>query len=396
MEPVFLGSVPACAQGCSRRIEYDPVSRVLVVSQRSPHSGTTMCGVTKLSCTDLAHREFIPLHSATVRDTRLSPRGDGLLLTASMDKTIKIANLAAGCTVLEHSTSAMVWSCEWKTDDPNYFFAGLNDSSVLMYDVRQLRTHVDALTGGGPGPVLALRYISAALGSDSGRAPVAPFLMGASLAGGLVRWTHRFQGDGASATAAPSQAHEHRGDASAMWISERLPLSTGACTSLTLSADSVHCLASYRAGATHRYTRHIVFPAKQNAWDRVESVVECLGDPVSRVRVCGSRLCVHSSASQTLSRSQMMTIGDNKYVVAGEESPSPSVRWEGLQILCRHSLTTGAVRQTVVWAADTGAMRFRLPTNAASPVVDSCCIPDAQTMAVLTEHQVLMYRWTQS
>jgi len=60
-----------------------------------------------------------------------------------------------------------VWSCAWNADDRNYFYAGLQNGSVLMFDIRNLAQPVTTLTHdtGSRSPVVSVQYLPAVSGS---------------------------------------------------------------------------------------------------------------------------------------------------------------------------------------------------------------------------------------
>ena len=48
---------------------------------------------------DLRYNEYVGVHSGVIRDVSFSPLGDGMVLTASMDKTIKLTSMQANAMV---------------------------------------------------------------------------------------------------------------------------------------------------------------------------------------------------------------------------------------------------------------------------------------------------------
>jgi E3 ubiquitin-protein ligase RFWD3 len=67
---------------------------------------------------------------------------DEELLTASLDKTIKLTNITQGRLIHSYECSAPVWSCCFNTDNPLYFYAGLANGQVLLFDKRKIDSHV--------------------------------------------------------------------------------------------------------------------------------------------------------------------------------------------------------------------------------------------------------------
>lgn len=61
-----------------------------------------------------------------------------------------------------------VWSCAWNADDRNYFYAGLQNGTVLVFDVRNLSEPVVTLNQdtGSRSPVVSLQYMPGTSGSS--------------------------------------------------------------------------------------------------------------------------------------------------------------------------------------------------------------------------------------
>ena len=53
----------------------------------------------QVSSLDSKHCEFVRIHQKAVRDVAFNNRGDGLLLTASMDKTVRVTSMLSNAVV---------------------------------------------------------------------------------------------------------------------------------------------------------------------------------------------------------------------------------------------------------------------------------------------------------
>jgi len=63
-----------------------------------------------------------------------------------------------------------VWSCAWNADDRNYFYAGLQNGSVLVFDVRNVSEPVVTLNqdpGCSRSPAVSVQYLPGTSGSGS-------------------------------------------------------------------------------------------------------------------------------------------------------------------------------------------------------------------------------------
>lgn len=64
----------------------------------------------QLSTMDLQHSEFVNVHSVSgiIRDVAFSPRGDGMVLTASMDKTAKLTSMQSNVEVQRSVSRSLI------------------------------------------------------------------------------------------------------------------------------------------------------------------------------------------------------------------------------------------------------------------------------------------------
>lgn len=65
----------------------------------SSYPGGYHYGFIKYSLLDPMQSEAVRLHTKEIRDIKPSPRTDGLVLTASLDKTIKLTSLTSNTVV---------------------------------------------------------------------------------------------------------------------------------------------------------------------------------------------------------------------------------------------------------------------------------------------------------
>lgn len=62
---------------------------------------------------------------------------------------------------LSFDLASPVWACGWNQDDPNYLYCGLQNGSVVIYDVRVPSEQVGCLvrSEGGKCPVTSLATV---------------------------------------------------------------------------------------------------------------------------------------------------------------------------------------------------------------------------------------------
>jgi len=70
--------------------------------------------------------------------------------------------------ICRYECAMPVWSCAWNADDRNYFYAGLQNGTVLVFDVRNLSEPVVTLNQdtGSRSPVVSVQYMPGTSGSS--------------------------------------------------------------------------------------------------------------------------------------------------------------------------------------------------------------------------------------
>ena len=79
---------------------YDSHGGMLVASKPSSNQLLPGYGLMKYSTLELDHGEYVAAHSGVIRDAVFSPRGDGLVLTAGMDKTCRLTSMQSNSNVV--------------------------------------------------------------------------------------------------------------------------------------------------------------------------------------------------------------------------------------------------------------------------------------------------------
>lgn len=102
-------------------------------------------GFAKVSLLDPRNMPFVKVHSQPIKDIKCSPRSDTLVLSTSLDKTLKITNLLSGAVCHTFHLDQAGWSCSWDPVDPNSMIVGLQNNVVLLFDIRKTSTFVKKL-----------------------------------------------------------------------------------------------------------------------------------------------------------------------------------------------------------------------------------------------------------
>ncbi|XP_070565742.1 E3 ubiquitin-protein ligase rfwd3.L-like [Ptychodera flava] len=327
--------------GC-RIMAFDPSHRVLVVSMPSPNQLFPGYGVKKISMLDMKSSQYVTIHTKMLRDCCFNNRQDGLLLSTSIDKTVKITSLLSNTVVQTYSCNVPVWSCAWNLDDTNYIYAGLMNGSIVMYDTRNTNTEVTQFNREGSRcPIVSLHYVQSNVDSS--------FRCSGLLSGtleGAQFWEKK--------TAAEYKPHI-------------LPLE-GSCTNLSFESKTRHCLASFRPGRQHNTARHVMC--------ELQNVQLDVGDSNSLTCTCNAVQTFYGGSSmKLLTRSRLFQnpADCNKVLAcAGDESS-----------LSAH-----------VWDGSTGSLQQKLMAN--GPVLDVCPfrLNNQHMLAIMTEKIVKVHRWS--
>ena len=115
--------------------------------------GVGRYGFTKVSLLDRRVVEFVPVHDKSLRDIRCSPRPDGLVLTVSTDRLLRVVSTASNVVVQSYNLGSPGWACCWDASNPHRVFAGQQDGTIALYDMRHGAAPVHVLSGLGQRPL---------------------------------------------------------------------------------------------------------------------------------------------------------------------------------------------------------------------------------------------------
>ncbi|RUS21578.1 WD40-repeat-containing domain protein [Endogone sp. FLAS-F59071] len=144
----------------ARVMSFNPHYEMLIVDKSMLGSGSGTAGLLKISLRETSSQEYVPVHCKSVRDVQCSPTGSGLILTTSLDKTLKLTSTVGSNSIVQSfELDSPGWSCSWKDDDTNYMFCGLANGTVLMFDIRSTKGPVARLQYGRK-PIHSMTYIA--------------------------------------------------------------------------------------------------------------------------------------------------------------------------------------------------------------------------------------------
>uniref|UniRef100_A0A8C6X587 RING-type E3 ubiquitin transferase n=1 Tax=Naja naja TaxID=35670 RepID=A0A8C6X587_NAJNA len=319
----------------------DPLS-CLVVSQPSPQSTLLPgYGIKMMSAVNLKSSQYVPIHSKQIRGLSFSNRADGLLLSASLDHTLRLTSLTTNTVVQTYNASRPIWCCCWCLDDTNYVYAGLANGSILVYDLRDTNSYVQELAPQKSRcPVVSLSYL--------------PRMASVSLpCGGLVSGTL----EGACFWEQKSSNSYRPHD---------LLLEPGGCIDLQTEASTRHCLATFRPNRNNNCLQCVVMElTSTQLTDRDDEIV-----------------CSCNSI-QTLTAGPTCKLLTKNAIFQSPED-------DGSILVCAGDEATNSA---MLWDAGSGTLLQKLPADL--PVLDVCPFEVNRNsfLATLTEKMVKIYKW---
>lgn len=131
----------------------------IAISHKNPNSLFSGHGVTRIGAHDYKLSDFIPIHADLIMDMCFKPN-DPLLLTASMDKTVKLTSLIDKSIVTTFNLPCQARSCCWHPSNGNGCFVGLNSGDILVYDIRNASVPTHQFDGIASNPLISVQFVS--------------------------------------------------------------------------------------------------------------------------------------------------------------------------------------------------------------------------------------------
>ncbi|KAG8376610.1 hypothetical protein BUALT_Bualt09G0081400 [Buddleja alternifolia] len=188
----------------ARLFDIDSSSKIFVIARRLPGLGgmhvltkqspllawhitistKDNVGVCQMSLFSNHEKEDIrlPENTKAVKDLCVSPHS-GLVLLASLGKKLSVLSTESNNTILAYDLPAAAWSCSWDICSSHYVYAGLQNGTVLQFDMRYTMRHVESLTGLTGNPIHTIQSLSP---DSSLNAGVRSVLTASSL--GICQW----------------------------------------------------------------------------------------------------------------------------------------------------------------------------------------------------------------
>ncbi|GJJ73279.1 E3 ubiquitin-protein ligase RFWD3 [Entomortierella parvispora] len=149
-----------------RYLSYRPNEQMLIYSQQR-HS---MHGIARIFMADGVYdpHSFIPLHAQPIKDVQCfngEPSCNrSLILTASMDKTLKVTSWTTRQVVVSYKLDVPVWSCCWSTSNPYTMYCSIKgpQTGIATLDLRNPNTPVSMFqqpSSLGHSPIHSMAFI---------------------------------------------------------------------------------------------------------------------------------------------------------------------------------------------------------------------------------------------
>ncbi|CAO3569481.1 unnamed protein product [Mortierella alpina] len=259
--PLRTISVSTTSTGMAHYLSYRPDEEMLVCSRQI----NTRHGIAKVSMRDYSNNlnDFIPIHTQAIRDVQcynIDPFANkSLVLTASMDKTLKISSTASQQVVLTYDLQAPVWSCCWSRTNPFTVYCSVKgkQTGILTLDLRNTKAPVAAFSQPsliGYSPIHSMSHI----GPSQSQAREA--ILCGNLEGAFI---YNFDSDLPSGSLSQeSITCGSQGSVSAQHMDGVEPrrgplrLQGASCSSVSFDAVSRHWMASYKFLGSP-FTQHI-------------------------------------------------------------------------------------------------------------------------------------------
>ncbi|XVF07838.1 hypothetical protein REPUB_Repub06bG0174200 [Reevesia pubescens] len=138
----------------ARLFDIDASSKKLLMTRRLHGLGGTHV-LTKMSLVAPYERQDIQLPSGTkaIRDLRFCPSNGGLALFASLGKKLSVLSTESNNVILAYDLPTAAWSCAWDLNSSHQIYAGLQNGSILVFDMRQTARPLESVNGLTSNPV---------------------------------------------------------------------------------------------------------------------------------------------------------------------------------------------------------------------------------------------------
>ncbi|KAJ4844171.1 hypothetical protein Tsubulata_042095 [Turnera subulata] len=122
----------------ARLFDIDASASMLLLARKLPGMGGSHV-LTKMSLISPHESEdiFLPSSTKFIKDMQISPLHEDLVLYACLGKKLSVLSMESNNMVLSYDLPAPAWTCSWDLSSSHYLCAGLQNGSLLLFDMRQ-------------------------------------------------------------------------------------------------------------------------------------------------------------------------------------------------------------------------------------------------------------------
>lgn len=135
----YIGSTLFENECQCRGLAFDSYQGMFAVGTCRNITGNKSFGISKVSLLDYSRVEYLSLHEQLVKDISCSPYHDGLLLSTSFDKTLRLSSSQSNTLLLSYKLDTPGWSCDFDRLDRNIIYVGQADGLVSVFDIRNTK-----------------------------------------------------------------------------------------------------------------------------------------------------------------------------------------------------------------------------------------------------------------
>ncbi|KAG2406085.1 uncharacterized protein HKW66_Vig0053400 [Vigna angularis] len=111
---------------------------------------------------------LLPSATSGVKDLHISPSNSSMALFSSLGKKLSVLSLDSGNLVINYDLQDPAWSCSWDLNNSHNIYAGLQNGSVLVFDMRQTVGPMKSLVGLTNNPVHTVTSLTQTSSLSSG------------------------------------------------------------------------------------------------------------------------------------------------------------------------------------------------------------------------------------
>eukprot|EP00257_Ricinus_communis_P016601 XP_015574828.1 E3 ubiquitin-protein ligase RFWD3 [Ricinus communis] len=143
----------------ARLFDMDALGQILLLARRFPKIGSHV--LTKMNLLPPHETEdiLLPSNMKIIKDLHISPFNRSHALCASLGKNLSVLSMESNCVILSCNLPAPAWSCSWDLNSSHYIYAGLQNGSLLAFDIRQTGREVESRLGLTNNPIHTLHSL---------------------------------------------------------------------------------------------------------------------------------------------------------------------------------------------------------------------------------------------